>query len=317
MKKALIMGITGGFGGHVAQALAAQGWSLRALMRNPDRLPECFSGVEVVAGDAACHADVQRAAQGVELIVYGISPANYDWDDKALPWLENTAKVAEAQALTIVFPGNVYVFDPADGPDFDEIAPQRPVTSKGRTRLAMEQRLQQAARDGARVIILRCGDFIGANAPSSWINHMLKPAGQGYALRMTGPANVLHTWAYLPDTAQTVARLVSVRDRLPAYSVFHFKGYQIDFHDLAAAVQRVSGKTVALKNFPWLFFQLVAPFSKLFRGLLEMRYLWQREVNMSEAKLRQVLPEPIPHTSLEEALVVSGLVRDAPRTVRS
>ena len=29
MKTALIMGITGGFGGQVAQALARQGWAIR------------------------------------------------------------------------------------------------------------------------------------------------------------------------------------------------------------------------------------------------------------------------------------------------
>jgi NADP-dependent 3-hydroxy acid dehydrogenase YdfG len=43
MKKALVMGITGGFGGHVAQALADRGWSLKALLRDPAKLPSRFS----------------------------------------------------------------------------------------------------------------------------------------------------------------------------------------------------------------------------------------------------------------------------------
>ena len=35
MRKVLIIGITGNFGSHVAQALARKGWSIRALMRDP------------------------------------------------------------------------------------------------------------------------------------------------------------------------------------------------------------------------------------------------------------------------------------------
>ena len=44
MKTALVLGISGGFGGHVAQALARQGWGIRALLRDPARLPARFQG---------------------------------------------------------------------------------------------------------------------------------------------------------------------------------------------------------------------------------------------------------------------------------
>ena len=74
------MGITGGFGGHVAQALARKGYSIRALMRDPVKLPKRFKGADVFTGDAANIEDVRTAAEGVDLIVYGVNPPTYRWD---------------------------------------------------------------------------------------------------------------------------------------------------------------------------------------------------------------------------------------------
>ena len=308
MKKALVMGISGGFGGHVAQALAERGWSLKAMVRDPAKLPSQFSRVEVVTGNAASLDDVRAAAQGVDLMVYGINPAAYDWVGKAEPWLDNAAKVAEELALTLVFPGNVYVFDPADGPDFDEDAPIQPISSKGKMRLAMEQRLKLASQRGARVIIIRAGDFIGANAASTWIGQLLKPGKRGYTLNATGPVELPHTWAFLPDVAQAVAELAEVKNQLNEYNVFHFKGYQTSFADLAKTIHNTTGKTVAIKRFPWWILRLASPISTLFRGLVEMRYLWNRPLNLTDRKLTAVLKKPAPHTPLGEALLKSGVI---------
>ena len=171
MKTALIMGITGGFGGHVAQALARKGYSIQTLMRGPAKLPDRFKGARVFRGDAASIDHVRAAAEGVDLIVYGINPPKYRWQGVVLPLLENTARVAEEKNLTIVFPGNVYVFDPRDGPLFDENTPHNPVSGKGQMRKEMEARLRQASEKGARVIILRMGDFIGQNLAGDYYDH--------------------------------------------------------------------------------------------------------------------------------------------------
>jgi nucleoside-diphosphate-sugar epimerase len=310
MKTALVMGITGGFGGSTARALARQGWSIRALMRDPARLPAHFRGTEVIAGDAGDLNAVRKAAAGVDLIVYGVNPPRYQWKGVALPMLENAAKVAEEQSLTILFPGNVYVFDPADGPDFDEQSRMHPVTSKGELREAMEMRLQQASRRGGRVIILRMGDYIGENAPSAWMGVLVKRTRHGFTVSTPCPRDLPHTWAYLPDVAHAAADLADMKDDLPPWNVFHFRGYRMSLNDLANALRTVSGKPVKLKAFPWWAIRIMAPFSTLFRGLVEMRYLWNREVNLDDGKLQQVLGRSAPRTSPEQALVEIGLVSE-------
>ena len=308
MKTALVMGITGGFGGHVAQALARKGYLIRALMRDPAKLPTRFNGAEVFAGDAAKIEDVRAAAKGVDLIVYGVNPPKYRWEGVVLPLMENTARVAEEKNLTVVFPGNVYVLDPEDGPFFDEEAPHNPVSSKGQMRKEMEARLKRASEKGVRVIIIRMGDFIGENLTSDWFQHLIKPTKKGYALTATGNPNLIHTWAYLPDVGRTVAELVEKKNTLETFSVFHFKGYQISFNDISRAMAQVSGRSISMGSFPWIALQLMSPFNKMFRSLLEMRYLWKEEINLDETKLESTLGKAFSRTPLTEALLECGFV---------
>jgi nucleoside-diphosphate-sugar epimerase len=309
-KTALILGISGGFGGSVARALARQGWQIRTLVRDPARLPERFRGAEVVLGDAGDREIVRQAAAGADLVVYGVNPAGYRWDGVALPMLENTASVAEDLGLTVVFPGNVYVLDPDDGPEFDEGAPLHPVTHLGELRRAMEMRLQRAAQQGARVIVLRMGDFIGAGSRSAWMGQLLRRKGDGYTLSATGPRDLEHSWAYLPDAARVVVALVDKGDELEPYSVFHLRGYRASLRQISDAVREATGKEVRFTGFPWLLVYGMAPFSALFRGLAQMRYLWRRRVNLDEGKLARVLGGSVPRTPLAQALQESGLLTE-------
>ncbi len=308
MKTALVMGITGGFGGHVAQALARKGYSIRALMRDPAKLPQRFEGADVVAGDAAKIEDVRAAAEGVDLIVYGVNPPKYRWEGVVLPLIENTARIAEEKSLTVVFPGNVYVFDPKDGPLFDENAPHNPVSSKGQMRKEMEARLKTASENGARIIIIRMGDFIGENLASGWLQFLVKSTKKGYALSAAGRRDLIRTWAYLPDVGRTVAELVEKKDLLKPFSVFHFKGYQISFNDIKQAMEQASGRPVSMGSFPWIALQLMSPFNKMFKELLEMRYLWKEEVNLDETKLERTLGKAVPYTPLSEALLECSFI---------
>lgn len=311
MNTALVIGISGGFGASMAEALAAQGWAIRALMRDPARLPASLDAVDVRVGDAMDPVAVRRAAEGVDLLVYAANPPGYRWKGVALPMLDASARAAEALGLTLLFPANVYVLDPAQGPVFAEDAVPAPITGKGRLRLAMEQRLQLASRRGAQVIVLRMGDYIGAHAPSAWLGVLLQRRDRDYKLSLPGPRDLPHTWAYLPDAARAAAALAGRRAQLPAWSLFHFRGHRASLAEIAAALREVSGRPVRLSAFRWWAVRLLAPFSPLFRGLLEMRYLWRREVHLDDTALRRVLGDELVHTPLPQALADSFLAGGA------
>jgi uncharacterized protein YbjT (DUF2867 family) len=311
MKTALVMGITGGFGGHVAEALVCDGWRIRALMRDPAKLPPRFAKVQAVPGDAANVKDVRAAAEGVELIVYGVNAPYPKWEGTVVPMLDVAATVAEEQRAAILLPENVYSLDPGDGADlrdgFDESAPINPPTRKGELRAQMVARLRAAAGNGAQAIIIRAGDFIGRGA-SSWLQFTIKRTRRGYTVNAPSEPGLVHTYANLPDMARVAADLVARRGELPAFNLFHFKGYRVDFVDIARAIEQASGKPVKIGRFPWWLMKLASPFVPLVRSLLEMRYLWKVELNLSDRKLVEFYGRPVEYTPLATALVDAGVI---------
>jgi nucleoside-diphosphate-sugar epimerase len=299
---ALVIGMTGGIGGATARALLARGFRIRALTRT-ERAPQ--RGVEWVIGDAMNPADVLRAAEGCDVIVHGANPPKYrNWRGLALPMLASSIAAAKHNGATIVFPGTVYNFGPDALPLVDEQAPQNPLTRKGAIRVEMEQMLRAASREGARVLIVRAGDFFGPGAGSSWFAQgMIRPGRKPVRVTYPGDHDQGHAFAYLPDLADAVARLVQRRQEFAAFETFHFEGHWLPRGvQMAEAICDVAGLSHSrIVSFPWWGVRLVAPFVEMLREMLEMRYLWQREVRLDGRKLAAVLGRE-PHTDLHDAV---------------
>ena len=172
--------------------------------------------------------------QGASLIVHAANPPGYrNWDTQVLPMLDNTIAAAKAFGARIVLPGTVYNFGPDAFPVLREKAAQRPKTRKGAIRVEMERRLQDAARAGAPVLILRVGDFFGPNTTgNSYFSAAMVQPGKPVA-RIVEPARrgAGHAWGYLPDVGETIARL-SDRQRAnrPISEMFHFAGHPTGPH---------------------------------------------------------------------------------------
>src|SRR5215472_6097772 len=129
MVNALVLGATGGIGGEVARRLVARGWSVRALHRDPEKLPPAAkaNGLSWRQGDAMSASDVAAAATGVDVIVHAVNPPGYkNWGKLVLPMIDNTIAAATAVNARIVLPGTVYNFGPDSVPHLDENSPQNP-----------------------------------------------------------------------------------------------------------------------------------------------------------------------------------------------
>jgi nucleoside-diphosphate-sugar epimerase len=289
---ALIIGVTGGVGSETARALLARGWTVRALNRTPKQAAQRLASlgpIEWVQGDAMNQAEVVRASAGVSLVVHAANPPGYkNWAGLQLPMLESSIAAAKAAGARLVFPGTVYNYGADAFPAISESSPQHPTTQKGAIRVAMEERLLQASRDGVRVLIVRAGDFFGAAATNnSWFVQLVAPHKPVRKVRYPGERDVGHAWAYLPDLGETIARLVEREAELAPFERFHFGGHWFERGvEIAEATRRVANAPSArIGRFPWFLLRLLSPFVAVFREVLEMRYLWTTPVKLDNEKL--------------------------------
>ena len=269
-KTVLVAGASGLFGGQAARAFAAAGWTVRHYQRG---------------------TDMAAAAQGVDVIVNALNPPNYHAWDKLIPQI--TAQVIAAglaSGATVLVPGNVYVYGDQSGP-WGPSTPHRPVSRKGAIRATMEASYRAAADKGLRVIILRGGDFIEPNAAGSFWNMIaLKSVAKGKVVSACAPG-VRRSYAYLPDMARAAVALAESRDSLPGFADVPFAGFTLRMEDVAAALQRLTGRPMRVTGFMWWFMRLAGPFWELARELNEMRYLWNTSHSLDAGPLTALLPD--------------------------
>jgi len=302
---AVVLGVTGGVGGALAQALLKRGYRVRAMHRQPESQAAKLPQYEWVAGDAMRAEDVLNAAEGASVIVHGVNPPGYqNWGALVLPMIDNTIAAARAVGARILMPGTIYNFGPETFPLIAEDSVQSPLTTKGRIRVELERRLEQAAGEGVPVLIVRAGDFFGPDAGNNWFAQGLVQPGKPVRFVVNpGRKGVGHAWAYLPDVAETFMRLLDRADALPPFSRFHMDGFfDHDGMRMAAAIGRAVGKPHILSfGFPWRLAGLLRHFVPLIRELHEMRYLWRETIRLDNRKLVEFLGEE-PRTTVDAAV---------------
>ena len=310
-KTALVIGATGSFGGHAVAALLKHGWAIRALARDPDAARGKTGDhmpIDWIKGDTMNAADVIAAAQGVQVIVQAANPPAYrNWAGTIMPMMRAVLAAAEQTGARVVLPASVYNFAPDSGASISETSPQAPATRKGKIRVEVEAMFRDASERGVRTLVVRAGDFFGPAAPNSALGWLtVRAKGRVRSVYRPGPLDVGHCWAYLPDMAETMARLLDREDGLAAFDVFHFAGHWLERGDeMGASIRRATHQPrLPIRAFPYIMVYALAPFVETMREMIEMRYLWTRPIGLDNTKLVRFLGEE-PHTPLDQAIRTS------------
>lgn len=306
-KTVLVLGASGGIGGAIAAALLRHGWQVRGMARDVmSASHRANPHIEWVQGDALSRDDVVRAASGVAMIVHAVNPPGYrNWGKVVLPMIDNTIAAARAAGgARIVLPGIIYNYDPARTPVVDAGSVQESRSRKGAIRVALEQRLADAAPE-VPSLILRAGDFFGPGVRSSWFAQAMVTPGKPVT-RIVNPARGAgHSWAYLPDLAEAFARLMDAEDRLSPFERVQFEGiYDASGTLVTDALRRVAGRKVPIWSFPWWLMRLAAPFGGFPREAAEIAQYWRHPVRFDNRRLVDLIG-PEPRTDLDLAVRAS------------
>jgi nucleoside-diphosphate-sugar epimerase len=322
----LILGGRGRFGLAAARAFASAGWRVLAQVR-PGAPAPMDAGIEWLLMDLSDGAALAQAAQGSAVVLHAVNPPYPQWEQQALPALEQAIALAVRLRARLMLPGNVYNFGSDMPAVLREDTPQNADTRKGLIRVAMEQRLRQASqREGLHSIVLRAGNFFG-NGRGSWFDLSLAKNIARGTLTYPGAGNVATAWAYLPDLAMAFERVASRALIDPAcfesFEVFHFKGYSLSAADWMAALTPLAREQGWLKGLgplkrgamPWWLFRSLGWAVPMLRELAEMQYLWHTPHTLANDKLTGLIGAE-PHTPLalaaKAALADLGLLSRGP-----
>ncbi|MBY8820884.1 NAD(P)H-binding protein [Sphingomonas colocasiae] len=302
MKTILILGATGGVGGETAAAMLRHGWRVRAMART---VPQAAGDLEWVRGDALERTAVLDAARDVDAILHAVNPPGYrDWDRLVMPMIENSITAARASGARLALPGTIYNYDPRETPVARPDSSQRPNTHKGRIRAAMEQRI---AESGVRAIILRAGNFFGPRPGNNWLSQaMVKPGQPVRSILNPATPGVGHAWAYLPDLAETFARLLDREAVLPHFARYHFAGtWDADGMLIADAIRGASqAPSLPVRRMPWALLRLIGLFNVSLRETARMRQFWRHPLALdNESLVAEIGAEP--HTPLDQAMTAT------------
>jgi nucleoside-diphosphate-sugar epimerase len=295
----LVLGAAGQLGRAAAQAFRTAGWNVASLVRGTSG-SAVAPGTELIEVDARDATAVIEAARGAEVVLNALNVPFTQWATTAIPLAETAIAAARENGATLVFPGNLYVYGSGLPAIIDEATPVRPTSRKGEIRAAIEARLHAAADEGTPVIILRSGDFFGAEAGSYFDRLLIRDIASG-RLTYPGPLGIVHEWAYLPDLAEALRRLVDARAALPPFAQFGFPGHAVTGREMVSAISRACGRGFKVSGMPWTMLRLLGTVVPIFRELSEVAYLWSTPHAIDGTRLSAVIGE-IPFTPLDRAV---------------
>lgn len=315
-KTVLILGATGRLGHSLLHAFREAGWRVVAQGRGP--APEDLPlGVDYDRGPLDPVYWSHRYPQA-SVVVHAINPHYDRWDKEAIPALRAGIAIARALKARLMFPGNVYNYAFPIPAAIDEDTPERATTRKGAIRIEMERMLAAAVADGVRSVVLRAGDFIGAERAGTWFDLVVTRDIRSGMLCYPGPLDIVHAWQDVDTLAMRFVQVAERERELPDFVRFNVEGHAATGAELLQSIERATFALglstqrypLRIKTFPWAMLALGQWLVRNWREVLELRGLWRQPHALDGSALRAFLgDEHGPPESLD-AVVARALRRD-------
>ncbi|BCE01512.1 NAD-dependent epimerase/dehydratase family protein [Marinicellulosiphila megalodicopiae] len=307
MKTAFVLGFSGSFGFAMTQALLAKGYKVTALIRNSkQRDLYQHTHLSFVEGDLLDKTCLKSNCQAHDIIVYGVNVPYADWQTKAIQYLSATLKACEGSKARFVFPANIYPYNPIQHSQINEQTPQQSLHFLADVRIEMESQIKQASKNGLNVLIMRAGNYIGAQAPSSWLRFLVKQSKQQITISATGNPDSPTSYAFLPDLAKDTADVLETN--LNDFEEFCFAGHHLSFNDMKQNIEQHTPLSVKMAKFPWGIIKIMSLFIRKMKYLDVTRYLFNTDMRINDNKLSKQLGRPCTKTVFTQVLVESQLI---------
>lgn len=308
MKKAIVLGATGGVGNPLTKELVKRGVPTIAFGRSEKKLKELAREIgnpgllKLEVGDAFSADDIVRAASGADVIFHSASIPYHETESRLLPLGEAVMAAAEEleEAKVVVVDG-IYPYGRRTAIDkATEEHPKNPHTRKGKVRLAYERLILNPRWHKAHPLIVRLPDYYGPSAQASYLNVTMEAIAAGKSTVFIGNMKVPREYVYLPDAARMI---VNTAEREDAYGQnWHIPGPGLlSGDDLVRLARQASGQRKSVFPMGRIGLTMAGWFNPVMKEVLEMLYLTEEPFVLSGEKYERHFG-PIAWTPHEQAI---------------
>ena len=249
-------------------------------------------GVTRVPVDAADAEQVNRLADGADVLYNCVNPATYlDWQAFWPPVTAALLTAAEKTGALLAITGTLYPYGPVEGP-MTEGLPDAATTPKARLRAELWAAALAGHEAGRlRAVEVRGSDYVGPGVrPEAGHVARVAPAYlAGRTVRVMGRADVPHSFTDVRDVARTLATVAERPDtwgRIWHVPTNPARTQREVLGDLARSVGRDPGR---VKEMPGLVLGLGGALVPMLRELRETAYQFSRPYVLDSAHSQRVL----------------------------
>lgn len=300
MKKALVLGASGGMGYSIVKELSKRGIAVTAFARTKSKLEKLFGddrNITIFSGDIFQAEDLQEAAKGVDVIFQSANIPYTEWEEKLARLMKNIVTAAKAEGAKLAIVDNIYAYGRNSGQKVTETVPKNPHTKKGNIRLKVESLVRES---GVPALIAHFPDFYGPNAENTILHYTLQNMVKNKKSIFVGDQTIAREFIFTPDGAKAIVNLALVDEaygqnwNIPGYDV-------ITGLELVETIRKVTGNKKRVSTITKNMVRFLGLFNANMREVVEMFYLNEDPVVLNGEKYEKMIG-PVPCTSYEEGL---------------
>ncbi|WP_141430375.1 SDR family NAD(P)-dependent oxidoreductase [Bacillus sp. 03113] len=307
MKKAIVLGATGGTGSAIVRELINRGIPTIAFGRSSEKLlklKESYGNPEYLTlqtGDVFQVEDVYKAASEADVIFQCAAVPYNKMEEQQLPLGEAVLKAANRLGAKVVFVDGIYPYGHAKTQYVNEDHPKNPHTKKGKIKLEFEKLIFHSRWNQSKHLIVRLPDYYGPTAnKSSYLGMTMEAIAEGKTAMFIGNMTIPREYVYLPDAADMIVELASLDEaygqnwNIPGSGVISGR----ELVQLAQKARGISKPVIPLRKASLTF---IGMFDPIIREIVEMLYLTEEPVVLDGSKYERLVG-PIPATPYEKGI---------------
>jgi nucleoside-diphosphate-sugar epimerase len=299
MKKALVLGASGGMGYSLVKELSNRGIAVKAFARTENKLKQLFAydaNVTITVGDIFHLDDLTAAAQDVDIIFQAANIPYTEWEKKLLLMMNNIVTAAKVHSAKLAIVDNIYAYGNA-GKKVTETQEKNPCTKKGQIRLEIENMIKQS---NVPYIIAHFPDFYGPNANNTILHVTLQSVINNKQAIFVGKKTIPREFIFTPDGAKALVQLALEENaygenwNIPSAGV-------ITGEEIVSILRELAHYQKKVLTISKTMIQILGLFNHEMREVAEMFYLNETPVVLSGKKYEERIGQ-IPQTSYQEGL---------------